>query len=242
MVKNLTLQFFCLIFLTFPQFAQSLETVSITITDQNGDLVTAGIVSVADTTGRKISEVELGRKKTAFNLATGNYTLEIQSPGFKVYRKDFEVKDGFSSFDVKLELEDVKVNIEVEQTEKEKRMEAAMGGFLSQEEIDALPETGEEIKEELKRRYGDDVLIRIDGDFEGSQVPSRSEISSIKVISNTFDAEFHEIGRTIIDIRTNTTAKDLRGWINFNFNSIVYHRLNKNGSKRCVSASIGIKW
>lgn len=63
MAKIFTLQFFCLIFLTFPQFAQSLETVSITITDQNGDLVTAGVVSVADTTGRKISEVITERSK-----------------------------------------------------------------------------------------------------------------------------------------------------------------------------------
>ena len=232
MAKIFAVQFFCLIFLTFPLFAQNLETVSITITDQNGDLVTAGVVSVTDTTGRKLNEVEFGRKKPEFNLVAGNYTLEIQSPGFKMYRKDFEVKDGFSNFDVKLELEDVQVSIEVEQTEKEKRMEAAMGGFFSQKEIDALPEAGEEIKEELKRRYGDDVLIRIDGDFEGSQIPSRSEISSIKVISNTFDAEFHEIGRTIIDIRTNNIANGLRGWINFNFNNSNLNARNPFDLKR----------
>ena len=237
MAKIFALQFFCLIFLTFPQFAQSLETISITVTDPNGDLVTAGIVSISDTTGRKMSEVELGKKKPAFNLAAGNYTIEIQSPGFKVYKKDFEVKAGFSNLDVKLEIEDVKVNIEVEKSEREKRMEAAMGGFFSQKEIDALPESGEEIKEELKRRYGDDILIRIDGDFEGSQVPSRSEISSIKVISNTFDAEFHEIGRTIIDIRTNTTAKTLRGWINYNFNNSIFNARNPFDLKRRTSGS-----
>lgn len=116
-------------------------------------------------------------------------------------------------------------------------MEAAMGGFFSQKEIDALPETGEEIKEELKRRYGDDVLIRIDGDFEGSQVPSRSEISSIKVISNTFDAEFHEIGRTIIDIRTNTTAKNFSGWISFNFNNSNLNARNPFDLKRQTAGS-----
>ena len=237
MAKILALQFFCLVFPAFSLFAQSLETVSIVITDPNGDLVTMGIVSVADANGKKIIEIELGKKKPAFNLKTGNYTLEIQSLGFKVYKKDFEVKDGFSNFDVKLELEDVKVNIEVEQSEREKRMEAAIGGYLSQKEIDALPETGEEIKEELKKRYGDDILIRIDGDFDGSQVPSRSEISSIKVISNTFDAEFHEIGRTIIDIRTNITAKDLRGWINFNFNNSTLNARNPFDLKRQIAGS-----
>lgn len=237
MAKILTLQMFCLLFLTFPQFAQSLETVSIMISDQNGDLVTAGIVSVADTSGRKINEVKLGKKKPVFSLATGNYTLEIQSPGFKVYRKDFEVKEEFSNLDVKLELEEVKVNIEVEKSEREKRIDEVMGGFFSQEEIDALPETGEEIKEELKRRYGDDALIRIDGDFEGSQVPSRAEISSIKVITNSFDAEFHEIGRTIIDIRTNITSKAFRGWINFNFNNSKLNARNPFHLKRQTAGS-----
>lgn len=237
MVKTLALQFFCLIFLTFTLFAQSLETVSIVITDPNGDLVTMGIVSVADANGKKIIEIELGKKKPTFDLKEGNYTLEIQSPGFKAYKRDFEVKDGFSNFDIKLELEDVKVNIEVERTDREKRIEAAIGGYLSQEEINALPETGEEIKEELKRRYGDDILIRIDGDFDGSQVPSRSEISSVKVISNTFDAEFHEIGRTIIDIRTNITAKGLRGWINFNFNNSVLNARNPFDLKRQTAGS-----
>lgn len=237
MAKILALQILGLIFLAFPQFAQSLETVLITVTDQNGSLITAGIVSVAETTGRKIGEIDLGSKKPAFKLAPGKYTLEIQSPGFKVYRKDFEVKAGFSNLDVKLGIEDIKVSIEVEKSKREKRIDEAMGGFFSQEEIDALPETGEEIKEELKRRYGDDVLIRIDGDFEGSQVPSRSEISSIKVITNTFDAEFHEIGRTIIDIRTNTTANAFRGWINFNFNNSILNARNPFDLKRRSTGS-----
>ena len=219
MVKTLRLQFLWLIFLTFPLFAQSLETISIIITDPNGDLVTIGFVSVTDTNGKKIIEIELGKKKPAFNLNEGNYTLEIQSPGFKVYKKDFEVKKGQSNFDVKLELEDITVNIEVEQSEREKRLDEAIGGYLSQRDIDALPETGEEIKEELKKRYGDDILIRIDGDFEGSQVPSKAEISSIKVIRNTFDAEFHEVGRTIIDIRTGPTAVGFHGFSSFNFNT-----------------------
>lgn len=219
MLKTLRLQFLCLIFSAFPLFAQSLETISIVITDPNGDLVTIGFVSVADADGKKIIEIELGKKKPAFNLNERNYILEINSPGFKVYKKDFEVKKGHSNFNVKLELEDVKVNIEIEQSEREKRMDEAVGGYLSQKEIDALPETGEEIEEELKKRYGDDILIRIDGDFEGSQVPSKAEISSIKVIRNTFDAEFHEVGRTIIDIRTVATAVGFHGFSSFNFNN-----------------------
>lgn len=237
MAKILTSQFLCLIFLALPLLAQSSETISITVTDQNGDLVSGGIVSVTDPRGGKKNEVALGTKTPNFTLQTGTYILEIHSPGFKVYRKDLEVKKGLRNIDVKLELEVVEVNVEIEQNEREKRMEAAMGGFLSQKEIDALPESGEDIKEELKRRYGDDALIRIDGDFDGSQVPSRSEISSIKVITNTFDSEFHEIGRTIIDIRTNAITSRFGGWINFNFNNSLLNARNPFDSERQAAGS-----
>ncbi len=219
MLKTLKLQFLWLIFLAFPLFAQSLETISIVITDPNGGLVTIGFVSVTDTNGKKIIEIELGKKKPSFNLNAGNYTLEINSPGFKVYKKDFEVKKDQSNFDVKLELEDIKVNVEIDRSEREKRFDEVIGGYLSKKEIESLPENGEDIKEELKRRYGDDILIQIDGDFEGSQVPSKAEISSIKVIRNTFDAEFHEVGRTIIDIRTGAAAVGFHGFSSFNFNN-----------------------
>lgn len=237
MSKSPRFQFLCLMFLVFPLFAQNLETISIVITDQNGDLITNGIVSVIDSSGKKVAGIELGKKKPMFNFGIGTYILEIHSPGFKVYKKDFEVKKGHNDFDVKLELQDIIVNIEVEQSEREKRMDEAIGGYLSQKEIDALPETGEEIKEELKKRYGDDILIRIDGDFEGSQVPSRAEISSIKVIRNTFDAEFHEIGRIIIDIRTNTIVSKFRGMVNLSFNNSSLNARNPFDLKRQAASS-----
>ncbi len=150
MQKTLRLRFLCILFLAFPLFAQSLETISIVITDPNADLVTVGFVSVADADGKKIIEIELGKKKPAFNLKEGNYTLEIHSPGFKLYKKDFEVKKGHNNFDIKLELEDVKVNIEIEQSEREKRMDEAIGGYLSQREIDAYLKQVKKLKKNLR--------------------------------------------------------------------------------------------
>ncbi|HRH46309.1 MAG TPA: hypothetical protein PKY82_31985, partial [Pyrinomonadaceae bacterium] len=224
-----TLNLFCLLLmLNFSTLSQALETLSIVISDQNGDLITVGLVSVTDANGKKVAELELGKiKKTPMiNVGVGTYTLEIQSPGFKAYKKSLEIKKGNNNFEVKLELEDIKVNIEVEQSEREKRLDEAIGGYLSEKELANLPESGEDIKEELKKRYGDDILIRIDGDFEGSQVPSRAEISSIKVIRNTFDAEFHEVGRIIIDIRTNTITNGFHGFGSFNFNNSVLNARN----------------
>lgn len=233
MFGKFKLVFIFLLLLNFSAFAQDLETLSIIVTDQNGDLITAGFVSLTDAEGKKAVEIEIGKTKTnKSNLVSGNYNLEIQSPGFKTYRNAIEIKKGQNNFEIQLELEDVKVAVEIERSEREKRIDEVMGGYLSQKEIDALPESGEDIKEELQRRYGDDILIRIDGDFEGSQVPSRAEISSIKVISNTFDAEFHEVGRTIIDIRTNTIADGFHGLGFFNFNNSILNARNSFDSKR----------
>ncbi len=227
MLKHLKSICLFLILLNSPVFSQDLQFVSINIFDRNGDLVTAGIVSLIDANGKKIAEIEIGKTKiNTLNAAAGIYDLEIQSPGFKTYRKTVEIKNGRSDFEIRLELEEIKVNVEVEQSEREKRMDEALGGYLSQKEIDALPESGEDIKEELQRRYGDDILIRVDGDFEGSQIPSREEISSIKVVRNVLDAEFHEIAGIIIDIRTKVTVSGFHGLVNFSFNDSALNARN----------------
>jgi hypothetical protein len=222
---------FLLLMLNILAFTQDLETFSIKVVDQNSDLVTVGIVSLTDSNRKKIAENKL-EKKPNFNLKVGTYTLEIQAVGFKPYKKNIEIKIGQNNLEIKLELEEIKVNVEIDQSEREKRLEEAIGGYLTKKEIESLPESGDDIKEELKKRYGDDILIQIDGDFEGSQVPSRAEISSIKVIRNSFDAEFHETGRTIISIRTNVIAEGFHGFVNFNYNNSILNARNPFAPKR----------
>lgn len=233
MLRNLILYLF-LILLNVSAFSQTTETVSVMVSDQNGDLITTGIVSLTDSKGIKVAEDDLAKikKTTSITLDAGIYTLEIQSPGFKTYKKNVEIKKGQNRIEAQLELEDINVNINVERSEREKRIDEVMGGYLSEKEIASLPESGEDIKEELQRRYGDDILIRIDGDFEGSQVPSRAEISSIKVIRNTFDAEFHEVGRIIIDIRTNTIVSGFHGFGTLSFNNSSLNARNPFALKR----------
>ena len=227
MIKNFTL--FCfLLMLNFSVFGQNSDNLSIKVLDRNGDSVTAGIVSLFDSNGKKTAEFRLEdvKKIQNINFAPGAYILEIQSPGFKIDRRTIEIESGLNKFEVRLEVEDVKVDVSVGQDEREKRIEEATSEYLSDAEIAALPESGEDIKEELKKRYGDDILIRIDGDFEGSQIPTRAEISSIKVVRNSFDAEFHEIAGIIIDIRTKVVTKGFHGFGNFSFNNSILNARN----------------
>lgn len=193
-----------------------------------------GVVSLTYSNGQKAAEIDLSKTKKmpTINIGVGIYALEIQSQGFKTFKKNIEIKKGQNKIEVQLELEEITANINIERSEREKRIDEVMGGYLSEKEIASLPESGEDIKEELQKRYGDDVLIRIDGDFEGSQVPSRAEISSIKVIRNTFDAEFHEVGRIIIDIRTNNISSSFHGFGTLSFNNSSLNARNPFAFKR----------
>jgi hypothetical protein len=225
---------FLLLMLSISAFAQSLETLSIKVIDQNSGLVTIGIVSITNSNGKKIieSKLEDTKKTRNINLSVGTYTLEIQAVGFKPYKKSIEINAGQNNLEIQLEVEEIKVNVEIDRSEREKRLDNVIGGYLTKKEIESLPENGEDIKEELKKRYGDDILIQIDGDFEGSQVPSRAEISSIKVIRNSFDAEFHEAGRTIVDIRTNGIVDGFHGFGSFTLNNSILNARNPFAPKR----------
>lgn len=234
MLRKFTLSCIFLVMLQTVAVGQELGTLSVVLRDQNNDSITVGIVSVIDEQGGKAAAVEISERKTSavINLGFGSYILEVQSPGFKTYQRKIEIMSGDNRIEVQLEIEEIKVDIKVEQDEREKRVDEAFSGFLNERDIASLPENGEDIREELKRRYGDDILIRIDGDFEGSQIPSRDQIASIKVIRNTFDAEFHEIAGLILDIRTKVAAGGFHGFVSFSLNDSIFNARNAFSPKR----------
>lgn len=196
--------------------AQVIDNFVLNVVDQNGDAVTQGTVSIR---GREISRplnISLSNGGRIFlNLEEGEYSVEVVANGFDNYRQKFKIKKGLNSFTIELRIKKLEVGVDVQRSEREKQLDDAFSGHLSEEEIAALPENGEDIREELKRRYGDDITIRIDGDFSGSQIPPRDQIASIKIVRNTFDAEFHEIAQVLIDIRTKVVANGFHGLANF---------------------------
>lgn len=216
-------------------FSQETGAISVVARDQNGDLITAGIVSVTDEQSKKIASAALSPSAAALivKLNFGSYILTIQSPGFKTFQTKIEVKNRTpENLEIRLEIENISVDVNVESSERERRMDEATGGYLSEREIAALPESGEDIREELKRRYGDDMLIRIDGDFDGSQIPPREQIASVKVVRNVFDAEFHEPASVIIDIRTKAGASKFGGFVSFSLNDAKLNARNPFDAER----------
>ena len=135
--------------LSFTAFSQDSGTLSIIIRDQNGDLITTGVVFVTNMQNNRKKDFDLSKFETSplINLNFGKYVLEVQSPGFKTYQEEVEVTKENRKIEIQLEIEEINVDVKVEQNEREKRIEEAFSGFLSESEIASLPENGEDIRD-----------------------------------------------------------------------------------------------
>lgn len=180
------------------------------------------------------------------NLKQGRYELEITSAGFSKFKAIIEVGPGLTSKNITLDIEQLEETVAIERSPREKAIDprdGAFTNFLSQAEIDALPEDPEQLKAELKRKFGEDAEFFVDG-FGSAKLPPKSQILSIKVSQTSFDAEYHRLGVAIIEITTKP-AKRFFGTIAMLFNNqalnarpvFAAHR-NKEG---VISAS-GMLW
>ena len=145
-------------------------------------------------------------------LPLGEYVLEVASFGFKPFTTNITIKEGRNEVRAELRVKEIKVDIDVERSKREERFDEAFNTVLTEEEIRAM----DDVEAELKRRYGEDILIQVDG-FTGARLPPKEHIASIKIIKNSFDAEFHEAGRIIIKITTKAGVGRWVGMGSFNF-------------------------
>jgi hypothetical protein len=120
---------------------------------------------------------------------------------------------------VRLNVKEVKETVEVQQNQHEQNFDDAFNEVLTEQEILFL---GNDVASELRQRYGADILFEIDG-FMGGQMPPKEQIASIKIIKNSFDAEFHKIGQTVVKITTKAGYGRMNGSLDFNFKD---YRLN----------------
>ncbi|MGI8469687.1 MAG: hypothetical protein ACR2N3_14680 [Pyrinomonadaceae bacterium] len=229
-LASLPLIIFLLAFVSFGQEETSLQII---LTDQESALVTQAIIKLKTNDGKSIREINAKRSQD-FILGTvkeGEYALEIQAVGFKSLTKNIEIRRGRNVLNIKLEISEIKVDVEVSPEVLERRFEEAFTRNLTVEEIEALPNNPNEIEAELKRKYGDDILIRVNG-FTGGRLPPKEMIASIKVIRSSFDAEFHQIGQTIVDVKTKAGLPKIFGFFAFNFNDAAMNARNAFAPER----------
>lgn len=197
-------------------FAQQSAAVKMKITDLNGDYIPDLTVKLrkGDKVVREISGENSGELEIS-DLKAGEYTIEINAKGFNNLSEEIRLRAGNNRFDRTLEIENLVENVEVKRTAQEQSVDEAFGGFYTRKQIEALPDRGEDIERELQRRYGSDVIIKVDGFSD--RVPDKSQIASIRVVQSSYDAENHEVGFTYVNIATRVSEQSFHGSIGSDF-------------------------
>ncbi|MBX7171243.1 MAG: TonB-dependent receptor [Pyrinomonadaceae bacterium] len=219
-------------------FGQTGSSLQIVLTDQHSALIGNAIIKIKDGKGKSVKEINAKKSQDfLFNLPQGKYVVEIQAVGFKPIVKEVEINQGRSVLNQLLEIEEIKVDVKVEQELIEKRIEETLNRTWTAEEIENLPSDPNEIEKELKRKYGDDVIIRVNG-FTGGQLPPKEQIASIRVTRSSFDAEFHQIGQTIVDIQTKAGGKNFFGFTNLFYDSSLFNARNSLEKSKLPSQNL----
>ncbi len=223
-----------LIILLFQELilAQDFSIVKINIFDQNSNQIPNSTIHIRDLNGKLIKEVVNSTPEVLFNLPLKNtFTLEIFSKGFKPYNKQIVLNDKTNTIDVILEIDVIKAEVKINKEVIDTALEDSLNKTWTAEEIEALPFNPQDLESEIKRKYGDDVIIRVNG-FTGGQLPPKEQISSIKVIKSSVDAEFHTLGKTVVDVRTKAGLSSFFGVVAFNFNDSKLNARNPFAASR----------
>ena len=206
----------------WPAFGQSRPAVRllVTVVDQtravipNATVTVAGVedatrpavVDPVQTTGQGLA--------TVTGLAPGRYEIRAEFPGFQPGRlADVRLRAGDNRHIVVLALQRVEQEVTVArdaQAAAAERNTLQFGSALTREQIDALSDDPEEMRRQLIEMAGGDAMIRVDS-FEGSALPSKSQIKSIHITRDQFAAENHNPGLLFIDIITQPGLGAIRG-------------------------------
>ena len=205
----------------------------IRVIDQIGAFVPKATVRLKNEKGL-VKEINSDSESVFFSdTVLGKYILEIEAKGFKPFSQEIEIKAGRNEIIVKLEIAEIVENVQVERDPQDKALDSQDGAFtnfLTREQLEALPEEPEDLERALKDQFGQDVFIRVDG-FTG-RLPPKSQIASIRVTRSSFDAEYHQLGSTFIDIISKAGGGKWFGAIWFNFNDELLNARNPFAAER----------
>lgn len=214
-------------FLCVSIVAQNHASLKLSVLDPKSDVVKSGTIRLFDKNGAMLAEKKIPTKgQTTFeSLQLEKVIIQIHSPGFESFTKELLLSKGENQLTATLEIKKIEAKVEIEQSEIDRRLDRAFSTILSQEEIDSLPNDPREIEKELKRRYGDDITIRING-FTGGQIPPKEMIRSIQVNRSSFDAEYHELSTPNVNITTKASIPKYFGTLGLSYGNSKFNARN----------------
>ena len=183
----------------------------VTVADPSGGVIVGATVTVTGiepaTRSVQVAPVQTSETGVAVisGLAPGRYAVDAVFPGFqKRTLPDVRVRNGENRQSAMLDIEKVEASVTVGQDEQAAaadRQGPSFGTTLTRDQIDALSDDPSTLQQQLQDMAGPGAVIRIDG-FEGSALPAKAQIRSIRIARDQFAAEFHSAGGVSIEIIT----------------------------------------
>src|SRR5271157_3469110 len=233
---------------------QSTGTVKGTLTDDSGAVIPAASVTLVGNGSTKKAQTHADGSYTFVGVAPGQYTLNVNFPGFGPASKAVTVAGGGTV--------QVPVQLSISTEKQEVEVKADAGPSLSVEpdnnataltikgdDLMALPDDPDDLSDALQALAGPGAgpnggAIYIDG-FSGGSLPPKESIREIRINQNPFSAEFDRLGFGRIEILTKPGTDKYRGSLGLNdsngvFNSRKPFASNKpDFSNRMISANLG---
>ena len=211
--------------LPLPGLAQSAGTgtLRVTVVDPSNAVVPGATVVVtgaeAATSGVSVAPARSaeGGVATISNLPPGRYTVKAEFPGFEArVLQDVRIRPGENKQVAVLQISKLEASVTVGRDKQESAADPRMsfGTTLTREQIEALSDDPITLQQQLQEMAGPGAVIRVDG-FEGSPLPAKAQIRSIRISRDQFAAEFHTAGGVSIEIITQPGL----GPIRYNVNS-----------------------
>jgi hypothetical protein len=199
-------------------------TLRVTVVDPSNAVVAGAdvtVVGVEDATkGAVIAPVQTSEDGVAVvpGLRPGRYTVQASFPGFDTRTlADVRVRNGDNKQVAVLAIARIEASLTVGQDKQEAaadRQGPSFGAALTRDQIEALSDDPATLRQQLQDMAGPGAVIRIDG-FEGSALPAKAQIRSIRISRDQFASEYHNAGGTSIEIITQPGIGPVRYFSNF---------------------------
>ena len=194
-------------------------TLAVTVVDSSGAVLPGATVTMTglDPINSKapVEPVKAGTDgvATITNLVAGRYAVEAAFDGFETRRlPEVRVRAGANKQVILLPVAGHKETVTVGQDKLAAAADPrgpSFGSTLTREQLDALSDDPEVLRQQLQELAGPGAVIKVDS-FEGGSLPSKSQIRSIRISRDQFAAEHHGAGGINIEIITQPGMGPLR--------------------------------
>ena len=191
----------------------------VTVVDASGAILVGAIVNVIGIDDQTKAVVVADVPTTAEGIAIipglvpGRYAVDAAFPGFETRRlPDVRVRNGDNRQVLLLPIAGLTDTVVVEQDRQSAALDPrgpSFGSTLTREQLDALSDDPEVLRQQLQEMAGPGAVIKVDS-FEGAALPPKAQIRSIRISRDQFAAENHSAGGNQVEIITQPGIGPLR--------------------------------